>query len=364
VDGLALAAGLCAVPVSIAVSETFLTIALVTRIVRLARHRVALNWPVVCWLWLGWTGLEVVSWLHSPELRAGTGEIRHLLLIAAVFTILPALRDSVAVWRGILLTSTAGAVWLISLTISHHARSGGFLHNWMVYSVVEILIFGALLEFRASYPDEWKWTTPVLILHCMAILLSMTRTLWIVCFLIAAAHLLWRRSKWIVVLPMLPVAAFLLAPSVVHARVMDSSHFDYYSNTERIQMWRVGWKMIREHPAFGVGPGRVEELYTSYLASGDPVPAYHGHLHNNALEIAAQFGLPVLAAAILWLAFLLKELVRVYRWTWSRETRFLCRSAFLGIGGFLAAGMTDYTYGHALGLILFSFVAIAPLLRR
>jgi O-antigen ligase len=234
----------------------------------------------------------------------------------------------------------------------------------MIYAVVEILIFGALLEFRASYPDEWKWTTPALILHCVAILLSMTRTLWIVCFLIAAVHLLWRRSKWIVALPALPVAAFLVAPDVVHARVMDSSHFDYYSNTERVQMWRVGWKMIREHPVFGVGPGRVEQLYTGYLASGDPVPAYHGHLHNNALEVAAEFGLPVLAAAILWLAILLKELIRVYRWAWSRETRFLCRSAFLGIGGFLAAGMTDYTYGHALGLILFSFVAIAPLLRR
>ena len=45
----------------------------------------------------------------------------------------------------------------------------------------------------------------------------------------------------------------------------------------------------------------------------------------------------------------------------NRERRFLCRSAFLGITGFLIVGMTDYTYGHALGLILFSFVAVFPL---
>ena len=83
VDGLALAAGLCAVPVSIAVSETFLTIALVSRIVRLARHRVALNWPVVCWLWLGWAGLE-----HLQEFvrKGGLLITARLGLLAAAVT--------------------------------------------------------------------------------------------------------------------------------------------------------------------------------------------------------------------------------------------------------------------------------------
>ena len=33
----------------------------------------------------------------------------------------------------------------------------------------------------------------------------------------------------------------------------------------------------------------------------------------------------------------------------------------LGMIGFLLAGLTDYSYGHSLGLILFSFVALAPL---
>ena len=135
----------------------------------------------------------------------------------------------------------------------------------MIYASVEILIFGALLEFRVFYPEERRWATPALCIHCLGILFSLTRILWIGCFLIAALHLIWRRSKWIFALPVLPVVAFLLAPAPVRSRVINSSHPDYYSNAERIQMWRVGWKMIREHPVFGVGPGRVEDLYTSYL---------------------------------------------------------------------------------------------------
>ena len=375
---LAAALGLCAVPLSIAVSESFLAIALILHLTRSIRDRTPLNLPRIFWLWLAWDGLEIVSWLHSPKLKAGAGEMRHLLLIAAIFAILPAIDRPLAIWRGLFLASAAGSIALVIGAVtrmiqyrveislapdpSFYIRNGGFLHHWMIYATVEILIFGALLEFRAFYPEERRWTAPVLVIHCLGILFSLTRTLWLGCFLIAAAHLLWRRSKWIFALPALPIAMFLLAPAAVRSRVIDSSHLDYYSNAERVQMWRVGLKMFREHPVFGVGPGRVEELYTSYLPPGDPVPAYHGHLHNNALQLAAQFGLPVLAAAVLWLVILLKDLTQALRQARSRERRFLYRSALLGIAGFLITGMTDYTYGHALGLILFSFVAIFPLL--
>jgi O-antigen ligase len=379
-ESLAAIAGLCAVPLSIAVCESFLAIALVLYVARMVRDRTPLDLPRVCWLWLGWAGLEVFSWFHSPNMKAGRGEMRHLLLIAAVFAILPVLdrpEHKLAVWRGIFLTASIGSLSVVIGAIkrmihyrlemllggdpSFYARNGGFLHHWMIYATVEILIFGALLEFRVFYPEERGWSTPALGIHCLGILFSLTRTLWVGCFLIAAVHLLWHRSRWILALPALPVIAFLLAPAPVRSRVIDSSHSDYYSNAERVQMWSVGWKIIRQHPAFGVGPGRVEELYTSYLANGEPVPAYHGHLHNNALQLAAQFGVPVLAAAVFWLAILLKDLNRAFQRVQNREGRFFCRSAFLGIAGFLIAGMTDYTYGHALGLILFSFVAISPL---
>jgi O-antigen ligase len=147
----------------------------------------------------------------------------------------------------------------------------------------------------------------------------------------------------------------------VRYRINESFQPDYYSNAERLQMWRVGCQMIREQPVFGVGPGRVEALYSSYLAPGEPVPAYHGHLHNDAVQLAAQFGLPVLCAAILCLAMLLRDLLRMLRRTSDRETRFLCSAGLMGIVAFLLAGITDYAYGHSLGLILFSFVVLSPL---
>lgn len=377
IESFAAAIGLSALPLSIAVSESFLAIALALHLIRMIRTRTPPDLPRICWLWLVWAGLEIVSWLHSPEKKAGLGEIRHLLLIAAIFAILPAVNRPLAIWRGLFLASSLGSLALVLGAVqrmiryrveislapdpSFYVRNGGFLHHWMIYATVEILIFGALLEFRAFYPEERRWTTPALCLHCLGILFSLTRILWLGCLLIAAIHLLWHRSKWILALPAVPVVLFLLAPAAVRSRVTESSHLDYYSNTEHVQMWRVGLRMIREHPVFGVGPGRVEQLYTLYLPPNENVPAYHGHLHNNALQLAAQFGLPILAAAVFWVAILLRDLTRAMRRARHRERRFLYRSALLGATGFLIAGTTDYTYGHALGLILFSFVAVFPL---
>jgi O-antigen ligase len=383
IDTFILGVALCAVPISIAITESILAIALVAHIARIVQQRARPYLPQVFWFWLVWAGLEVLLWLHSADRKAGWGEIRHLLLLAALFVILPALGrplNSVAVWRGIFLSATLSSTVLIGQVMwrlfyyrreissfpepSFYLRSGGLVHHWMIYGTVEVLVFAGLLGFWHLYPEERRRLWPLLGLNGLAIILSLTRMLWVCCFLLLAVHLIWRRSKWIWALPLLPLALFLLAPGAVRSRVTDSLKPDYYPNAERLQMLRVGWKMILDKPWTGVGPGRVEALYRGYLSAGDPVPAYHGHLHNNLVQLAAEFGLPVVVAAILFVAVLFRDLISRCRSASDREGEFLCRTAVLGLIGFLVSGMFDYTYGHSLGLIMLSFVVLAPLVSR
>ncbi len=380
IDRLALAMALCAAPFSIAVTETFLVVAFLARVVRLARGHASVGLPRVLWFWLAWAGLEALSWRLSPDVREGWSEIRHLLWLAVIFLVLPALdraADQVAVWRGIFLTATLSSIFLIGdfasrlvyyrreLSVaadpSLYLRSGGLLNNWMVYGTVEILIFSGLLTFWQLFPEERKAWTPVFALNALAILLSLTRMVWVCCLLLLGIDLAWRRSKWTWAIPVLPLAFFVLAPGVLRSRLRESLRPDYYSNAERLQMLGVGWKMVRDHPITGVGPGRVERLYRQYLSPADPVPAYHGHLHNNLAQLAAEFGLPVVVAALAFLVALSNDLRKRWRAAADREARFLCRTSILALTGFIAAGMFDYTYGHSLGLILVSFAVLAPL---
>jgi O-antigen ligase len=233
----------------------------------------------------------------------------------------------------------------------------------MVWGTVEILVFAGLLELWHYFPEKHWWLLPVLIVNTVAMLMSLTRMVWICAALLLVLHLLWRRSRWVWAIPVLLCALFFMGPDAVRSRVTVSLNPDYYSNAERLQMLRVGWKMIREHPFTGVGPGRVEELYSKYLSASDPLPAYHGHLHNNAVELAAEFGIPVTAAAVLFLAILCRDLLTRCRLARDREQLFVCRTSVLALAGFVFAGLFDYTYGHSLGLILLAFAALSPLAR-
>jgi O-antigen ligase len=375
-DGFLFAIGVAATPISIAGSECALAGSLLFRLVVLGRER-SMFFPRVFWFWSAWAILELAVWLSSRPLRAGVGEIRHLALVLAMFFLLPGLGRSarrIAVWRGAVAAATLSSAFLVAHFVSRmfsyrrqvdpmiYFRYGGFVHHWMVYGTIEIIVWAALLEFLRFYPRERWWLIPALMINIVAIVLSLTRMLWIAAVVLLAIHLARRRSRWIWVVPVALLSVFLLAPPVVRLRISESIHADYYSNSERVQMLRVGWKMVRAHPVAGVGPGRVEQLYTTYLSPSDPVPAYHGHLHNNLVQLAAEFGLPVAAAALVFVVMLFWDLRRQYRRTIDRDLRFLSSTALMGLTGFLISGFCDYTYGHSLALILLSFAVFAPLI--
>jgi O-antigen ligase len=129
-------------------------------------------------------------------------------------------------------------------------------------------------------------------------------------------------------------------------------------------MLRVGAEMVREHPLAGVGPGQVNRLYQSYLRLDDPRPAWHGHLHNNLAQLAAEFGLVAVVGAALFVAVLAADLIKAAQRAADRDSQFLASTALLALVGFLVAGTFEYTYGHALGLILLSFAVLGPLSSR
>ena len=379
VDRLTLIMGLWSVPISIAVSESFLSLALGIRMLRFIRGQVRIRLSLCFWFWLAWAGSAFVVWMQSPEPALGWSEIRHMLLIAAVFFVLPALHtsDLLKVWKGILVTSAISSLFLIGEfvwrafyyhreisaggDVGLYLRSGGLLHHWMVYGTVEILVVAGLLSFWTVYREDRQRWWPVVAITVAAIMLSLTRMVWLTCLLMLVINMVWRRSKWLWALPLLPFAIYLLAPTAVRSRVAKSIDPAYYSNSERLQMLRVGWQMVRDHPLTGVGPGRIDKLYTSYLGPQDPIPAYHGHLHNNVAQIAAQFGIPVTLTALLFVAVLFRDLLKALKIAKTRDDRFLAHTAILALTGFVFAGLFEYTYGHSLALILLCF-AVSPIL--
>ena len=148
-------------------------------------------------------------------------------------------------------------------------------------------------------------------------------------------------------------AAALLA--LGPARVLDRLTVTDASSRDRYYMWQAGIDMIRDKPVFGQGPGRILFVYPEYRWPEAP-NARQPHLHDNALQIAAERGLPCLAWWLWWMAAAMGDAWREARggggWTAVATLAFL--------SAFMAAGLFEYNFGDSEILMFLLIVSSLP----
>jgi O-antigen ligase len=188
-----------------------------------------------------------------------------------------------------------------------------------------------------------------------ALVLTRTRNAWLGAMvgLVVVAVLRAPRVLWAVA--GLLIAFLVVRPSLVGERltVTDASSVDRY------YMWQAGIDMIREKPVFGQGPGMILAVYPEYRWAGAPNPR-QPHLHDNALQIAAERGLPCLA---FWIWMVAAAMADAYReWRLGRRTSSAWTAAgSLGLlSAVMVAGLFEYNFGDSEILMLTLLVAALP----
>jgi O-antigen ligase len=257
-------------------------------------------------------------------------------------------------WRRLVVTlaacTTLFSLWGF-LQYAHGSDSladrikGPFSHYMIFAGWVLLAVVVLLGEMLLSHERQRWWLGVPVALGTSALVLSYTRNAWVG---LAAAVLLlavvWRR--WLlVVIPAVLVALWLLLPRPFIERGFSVFDLRQPANYDRLCMTMSGLQMIRDHPFTGVGPGMVRRLYPLYRRDDAPrwsVP----HLHNNPVQIAAERGLPALAA-YLWL------LGAFFTVTWRSLPR-LPVERRAGVGAAMAAmlamtvaGLFEYNFWSA-----------------
>ncbi len=267
-------------------------------------------------------------------------------------------------------------------------RISGFMGHWMNFGGQQMLVFAVLVAFlllssgadtvapgfspagenaalkggATNYRPSKAWWL-VLAIVATSIVLNFTRGVWLGCFIATVYLLACRRPRWLWGLPILLVGGYLAAPSLIRHRLEILRHPSADPALAiRFEMWEVGLRMIQKHPWVGVGPNNIEEVYTLYLAPGEtPIAGYREHLHNDFLQLAAERGLPCLAAWVWFMAALgwhfwriRRQFVRGPRQTWVVD------AAMASWLAFLAEGCFEFNFGTSPVLMLFLFIASTP----
>lgn len=124
------------------------------------------------------------------------------------------------------------------------------------------------------------------------------------------------------------------------------SIFDPYhpSNYSRLCFWRAGFKMVKDHPVFGVGDIDLQNLYREYKRPYDK--EIQGHMHNNYIHLLVTLGIVGFLIVMSLLFMIGKKMYSVYGKVKSDD---LYRAYVLGFAGvftsFLVAGLTEWNFG-------------------
>ncbi len=295
---------------------------------------------------------SVVSAVASLDPLTSLGQLPRLLVVLLV-PLAAALVDPLW-WRrlvaGLAAATTVLAVWGIvqfaqgSNDLAH--RITGPLSHYMTYSGWLLLAVLVLLSELLFAPRGRVWMlAPPAVLGFAAILLSYTRNAWVglgVGLLVLAG--IWSR-KVLILYPVLAVVVWVAFPHAVLDRALSILDPRQPANYDRLCMIVSGSEMVRDHPWTGVGLDMVRRVYPLYRRDDAPrwrVP----HLHNNALQIAAERGLPALAAYLWLLAAFARHTLRGLKHLDGRA-RAAVAASLVAITGITIAGLFEYNFWDA-----------------
>jgi O-antigen ligase len=210
---------------------------------------------------------------------------------------------------------------------------------------------------RGPWPTATTGTTLaalVVPLSAWALLLSRTRNAWLGTIVGLAVVALLRAPRALLLVPAGMAAVLILRP----APVMDRLTVTDASSRDRYYMWQAGIDMILDKPVFGQGPGMILTRYPGYRWIEAPNPQTP-HLHDNALQIAAERGLPCL---VMWLWLVAAAMADAYR-----EARrglsgpgWVAGAALAVLIAVMTAGLFEYNFGDSEVLMFTLLVAALP----
>jgi O-antigen ligase len=348
---------------SIAIAQILLTLAVVCWVGVLVVRRERFEAPPYFWPLCVYAAWTLVSAAFSFDPRTSFVDCKQLVL----FVLIPVVYRFVSGTRGFTLmtvvvtcAAVSAAFGIVQYGILHYDHLGqrpqGTLGHYMTYSGLLMIVIAIALARVLFGRGERTWAALVMPALAVAVALTFTRSAWVGVCVAAALLFSLKDFRLFAVIPIVAAVFVAAAPSSISQRFVSMFDLKDPTNRDRLAMIHEGERMVRAHPLTGVGPNMVQRLYSEYRGA-DAVEKINPHLHNVPLQIAAERGLPALAA---WLWFIGAVILDLWKRFTRAENRFLPAAALAAVTALLTAGLFEYNFGDSEVLMLFLIVITLP----
>ena len=315
--------------------------------------------PRLGWFLLPWVGATFLSTFNS---ECGVKGVRDVLTYVPFFLLIVNVVDSErrimqlfwAVVIGIGIGDVAG-LWT---TISDAVRIDPQLDRLRILSLgsaapylVMVLSLIAGLTFQVRWTrGQWLVLGMTVSLSIVALILTYTRSMWIVCVVIMVMFAALQKSWWpsvVAAVLIMGLGVGLTTSPVIQERTrkLTDLHRDS-SLVERYEIWGAALNMVRDHPMLGVGAKCFVVHSERYH-----VPNGQRQAHNQLMNVAAETGVVGLICFLVWVAYyavFLFKLRQLRTGTISRAMWLAAMGSFVVVA---AHGMVDASFGSELALL-------------
>ena len=348
---------------SIAIAQILLTVSLFCWVALIAVERESIEIPSFAWPLLVYAAVTLISTAFSPDPRTSLMACKQMVLFLLVPLTYRFARGSQAQTMVTVIVSFAAAsaaVGIFQYGVLHFDNLGqrpqGTLGHYMTYSGLLMLVIGTALARILFGERDRLWAALVVPALAVAIPLTFSRSAEVGACAAITLLLLLKDRRLLAVLPLLAAIFFVIAPARITDRFESIFNLKNPTNLDRLVMLREGIHMVKDHPLLGIGPNMVQPLYAQYREP-DAVNATNPHLHNVPMQIAAERGLPALAA---WLWFVVGLIVALSKQFRVENQKLLAATGLAAVTAMVAAGMFEYNFGDSEFLMLFLVLVTLP----
>ncbi len=250
---------------------------------------------------------------------------------------------------------------------AHHVVKP-FYNDHTAYGAAAALLLPLLIGFvlKANYKALYKWLTlGITIFVFMALILSYSRAAWISFVAIGGVWLVIKLKidfRLILVVVLILAVFFSINSFIIFDRLGDNNQDSSAklseqltsitnvstdaSNLERINRWSCAFRMFKERPIFGWGPGTYMFQYASFQLSYEKTiistnTGRLGNAHSEYLGPLAEEGVLGLVTILILAITIIYTGIKVHNNSNNKEVKMLALGATLGLVGYFIHGFLN-----------------------